>query len=153
MKFNIGSYHDEVFCDIIPMDICHMLMGRLWQFDRHVVHDERENTYTLTKDGVKHKLNPLKEKEGKVCHATRICFVDRKEFLKGMKHENMFFSIISKDNKEVVEEVLVEVADMLGDFFDILSDNVLGGLPPMRKINHQIDLIPGASFPNKESIE
>ena len=78
MKFKIGSYQDEVLCDIIPMDICHMLLGRPWQFDRHVVHDGRENTYTLTKDGVKHKLKPLKEKEEKLCSVSIICFVDEK---------------------------------------------------------------------------
>ena len=30
VKFKIGSYQDEVLCDIIPMDICHMLLGRPW---------------------------------------------------------------------------------------------------------------------------
>ena len=29
VKFKIGSYQDEVLCDIIPMDVCHMLLGRL----------------------------------------------------------------------------------------------------------------------------
>ena len=28
VKFKIGSHQDEVLCDIIPMDICHMLLGR-----------------------------------------------------------------------------------------------------------------------------
>ena len=41
------------------MDICHMLLGRPWQFNGHDVHDGHANTYTLTKDGVKHKLKPL----------------------------------------------------------------------------------------------
>ena len=30
VKFKIGSYQDEVLCDVIPMDICHMLLGRPW---------------------------------------------------------------------------------------------------------------------------
>ena len=47
MKFKIGSYQDEVMCDVIPMDIYHMLLGRPWQFDRHDVHDGHANTYTL----------------------------------------------------------------------------------------------------------
>ena len=34
-------------------------------------------------------------------------------------------------------------------FGDVISDNVPEGLPLVRQINHQIDLIPGASFPNK----
>ena len=32
-----------------------------------------------------------------------------------------------------------------------MLDNVPDGLPPMRKISHQMDLIPGASFTNKET--
>ena len=91
VKFKIGSYQDEVLCDIIPMDIFHMLLGRLWQFDRHDVHDGQANTYTLTKDGVKDKLKSLKDKEEKLCSPSRICFVDEKEFLKGMKSEHFFF--------------------------------------------------------------
>ena len=30
VKFKIGSYHDEVLYDIIPMDVCHLLLGRPW---------------------------------------------------------------------------------------------------------------------------
>ena len=30
VKFKIESYQVEVLCDIIPMDICHMLLGRPW---------------------------------------------------------------------------------------------------------------------------
>ena len=52
-----------------------------------------------------------------------------------MKHEHMYFSIIPKDSKEV-EEVLAEVTYMLGEFFDIVLDNVPDGFPPMRKISH-----------------
>ena len=100
VTFKIGSYFDEVLCDIIPMDICHMLLDRPGRFDRHVVHDWRENTYTLTKDGVKHKLKLLKEKEEKVCNVARICFLYENELLKGMKHEHIYFSITPKDSKE-----------------------------------------------------
>ena len=58
MKFKIGSYQDEVLCDVIPMDICHMLLGRPWEIDMHDVHDGHVNTYTLKKDGLKHKMKP-----------------------------------------------------------------------------------------------
>ena len=53
-----------------------MLLGRLWQFDTNVVHDGRVNTYTLTKDGVKHKLKPLQEIDEKVCILARVCVLD-----------------------------------------------------------------------------
>ena len=81
MKFKIGSYQDEVLCDVISMDICHMLLGRPWQFDRYVVHDRCANTYTLTMDGVKHKLKPLQETNEMICSAARVCFFNGKKFL------------------------------------------------------------------------
>ena len=39
---------------------------------------------------------------------------------------------------------------MLGEFFDIVLDNVPNGFPPMRKINPQMDLVLGTSFPKKK---
>ena len=45
VKFKIGNYHDEILCDIIPMDVYHLLLGRPWQFDSHAVHDGHANTY------------------------------------------------------------------------------------------------------------
>ena len=61
----------------------------------------------------------------------------------------MCFSIVPKDGKTKIEEVPAEVVELLKEFPDIVSDNVPDGLPPVRKISHQMDLIPGASLPNK----
>jgi hypothetical protein len=45
----------------MPMDVCHILLGRTWQYDRKVFHDGRISTYTLEKDEYKHVLLPLKD--------------------------------------------------------------------------------------------
>ncbi|GJY57309.1 putative nucleotidyltransferase, ribonuclease H [Tanacetum coccineum] len=40
VHFSIGDkYQDEVWCDVVPMDACHLLLGRPWQFDRRTIHD------------------------------------------------------------------------------------------------------------------
>ena len=52
VKFKIGIYHDEVLCGIIPMDAYHLLLGRTWHFDRHIVHVGHANTYSLREDEV-----------------------------------------------------------------------------------------------------
>jgi hypothetical protein len=39
VEFKIGGYRDEILCDVIPMDVCHILLGRPWQFDRKIIHD------------------------------------------------------------------------------------------------------------------
>ena len=28
--FHIGPYKDKILCDVIPMDVCHILLGRPW---------------------------------------------------------------------------------------------------------------------------
>lgn len=30
VKFHIQSYKDEALCDVMPMDLCHLLLGRPW---------------------------------------------------------------------------------------------------------------------------
>ncbi|KAL4375828.1 hypothetical protein GQ457_02G026810 [Hibiscus cannabinus] len=59
IPFSIGSYKDEVLCDVVPMHATHMLLGRPWQFDRKVMHDGYRNRYSFTYDGKKHALAPL----------------------------------------------------------------------------------------------
>jgi hypothetical protein len=28
VEFKIGGYKDEILCDVIPMDVCHLFLGR-----------------------------------------------------------------------------------------------------------------------------
>ncbi|XP_048229082.1 uncharacterized protein LOC125369852 [Ricinus communis] len=43
MVFTIGKYEDEVLCDVVPMHMSHILLGRPWQYDRKVIHDGFSN--------------------------------------------------------------------------------------------------------------
>jgi hypothetical protein len=60
VQFSIGDiYYDKVLCDVIPMDACHLILGRPWQYDRHTMHDGKHNTYTFKKDGIIITLAPI----------------------------------------------------------------------------------------------
>lgn len=62
VSFSIGQkYFDNVWCDVVSMDACHILLGRPWQYDRGTTHDGRKNTYTFWKDNIKITLAPTKE--------------------------------------------------------------------------------------------
>ena len=79
VKFKIGHYFDEFLCDIMPMDCCHILLGRPWQYDRYGVHDGRLNQYTLWVNGKKKTLLPLIESRDEVSYTTiKICMVNGK---------------------------------------------------------------------------
>ena len=53
--------------------------------------------------------------------------------------------------KTNVIDLLEEIQEMLSEFSDIVVDDLPNELPPRRDISHQIDFIPGASLPNKET--
>ncbi|XP_070011622.1 uncharacterized protein, partial [Nicotiana sylvestris] len=59
ISFNVGRYKDDILCDIIPMQACHILLGRPWQYDKNVFHDGRKNRYSLELNGRKFTLAPL----------------------------------------------------------------------------------------------
>jgi hypothetical protein len=88
VEFKIGAYRDEILCDVIPMDVCHILLGRPWQFDRNCIHDERNNTYTMEKNGRTHMLLLVEEKKVKEESNTIILLMSRKELLKEVKKEH-----------------------------------------------------------------
>jgi len=58
VDFQIGNYKDQVICDVILMDVCHLLLGRPWQYDRNVVYNGRVNTFVLEKEGKRHTHVP-----------------------------------------------------------------------------------------------
>ena len=64
VPFSIGKiYNDEKWCDVMKMDVCQLLLGRPWKYDRHVQHVGYLNTYSFTKDGHKVTLKPLHPNE------------------------------------------------------------------------------------------
>jgi hypothetical protein len=88
VEIKIGGYKDEILCDVIPMEICHILLGRPWKFDINVIHDGRKNTYTLEKNGRTHMLLPMEEKRAKEEANTSILLMSGKELLKEVKEEH-----------------------------------------------------------------
>jgi hypothetical protein len=85
VEFKIGSYKDEVLCDVIPMDVCHVLLEIPWQYDRNVIHDGRKNTYTLEKNGCKHMLLTIEDKGVKEEAIPSTLLMIGKEVLKEVK--------------------------------------------------------------------
>ena len=52
INFKIGRLEDNVLCDVIPKDACHLLLGRPWQYDRNMIYDVHVNIVMMWKDGV-----------------------------------------------------------------------------------------------------
>jgi hypothetical protein len=61
VKFSVGSYIDKVECDIVPMDVCHLVLGRPWEYDLNATHEGRYNHYSFVHKGLHHVLKPMLE--------------------------------------------------------------------------------------------
>jgi len=154
VEIHIGMYKDVILCDVMPMDVCHVLFGRPWQFDQKAIHDGRKNTYTLQKDGNKHTLLPLKDDADKGAPRNIVMLMSRKELLQEVgKGEEMHFVVIEIPKVILtstnLDDLLEEIKTLLNDFTDIIVDEFPNAFPPIRSISHHIDLILGASLPNK----
>ncbi|KAK9227018.1 hypothetical protein WN943_012067 [Citrus x changshan-huyou] len=151
ISFSIGNkYKDEVWCDVVPMDACHLLLGRHWQYDRRVVHDGYRNTYTFIKDESKVILGPSKvEKSSKPIKGVENNLLNvsdcKKEFEMGSE---VYVLVVFEENEDSNEPPLI-MKYLLEEFSDVVPEELSHGLPPMRDIQHCIDLILGSVLPNK----
>ncbi|GKD97823.1 hypothetical protein Tco_1381720, partial [Tanacetum coccineum] len=41
------NYKDNVWCDVVPRDACHLLLGSPWEYDQDITHNGRTNTYSF----------------------------------------------------------------------------------------------------------
>ncbi|XP_027169960.1 uncharacterized protein LOC113769852 [Coffea eugenioides] len=156
VPFRIRKYEDVVLCDVVPMQACHILLGRSWQFDKRVTFDGITNKYSF-KQGEKRivlvPLIPIQVRE------------DQESLIKESELENekkkieKVESSIENDKAEKIErkktyEALIVISDLtntlpssivslLQDYEDVFPHEISNGLPPIRKIEHQIDLVPG----------
>jgi len=55
----MGNYNDNVLCDVVYMEACHVLLGRPCQFDKKTIHNDLTNEITFTHKENKFVLLPL----------------------------------------------------------------------------------------------
>ena len=61
VPFTVGDYVDEIECDVLPLEVCGLLLGRPWQYDRNVTHAGRANIYSFVHDGKQRTLRPMSD--------------------------------------------------------------------------------------------
>jgi hypothetical protein len=191
LNFAIGTYHDVVECDVVPMQACHILLGRPWQFDKDSMHHGRLNQYSFLHHDKKIVVHPMSHEaimHNDVAAGRKNKSHDNAEIENhvaakdGVKYEKTHTNSVASKKSEItlkggcllstkyeVNELLASnsisyalislhdlqqslppiVADILQEYADVFPCEVPAGLPPLRGIEHQIDLIPGASLPNR----
>ncbi|GJX56528.1 transposon ty3-I gag-pol polyprotein, partial [Tanacetum coccineum] len=121
----IGKHYNElVTCDVVDMETCHVLLGRPWQHDMDVTHQ-----------GV---VSPKTKLENKTLVTLA---ASPKEFQAKRKDMGVSYALVVKGIEDVMENAIpAEIKPLLAEFSKIVMDDTLGTLPPLRNIQHQIDL-------------
>jgi hypothetical protein len=99
-------------------------------------------------------LLSIEEKKEKEATNTRILLMSGKELFKGIKKDQeMQFVVVRKQRviltNTSMNDLSEEIHELLENFAHIVVDELPHSLSPIRSISHHIDLIPGASLPNK----
>ncbi|XP_012857067.1 PREDICTED: uncharacterized protein LOC105976345 [Erythranthe guttata] len=151
VSFSMGKkYYEEVWCDVTPMDVGHLLLGRPWQYDRGAIHDGRRNTYKFMVGKTEILLLPCKD----VCEPKPVkkeeghALLTLSQFEKEVKRDRLIYLLIV-DGTTQSTKIPADVKILLEEFNDVAPKELPSDLPPLREIQHQIDLILGASLPNK----
>ncbi|XP_022849850.1 uncharacterized protein LOC111371935 [Olea europaea var. sylvestris] len=159
VPISIGQhYQDEVVCDVVDTDASHVLLGHPWQFKVDVAYREHDNVYVFNWKGKKIAMVPKRNptvptmvtKEGQPLLSLVTSVADFESEVKEAQEVHVVvvraLMIEEKNQSEVV--IPGAVQSLLDEFSELVSDELPDDLPPLRDIQHSIDLVPGASLPN-----
>ena len=138
------------------MDVAHVLLGRPWLYDLNVINFGKDNIYSFKYKGKNIILRPAKPK---VCIGKRdnsklpernLHILKCKQFEREGFETGTGLALVAKkvpSNSSIVD-VPLEVKNLLDDFVDMMPDELPSELPPLRDIQHAIDLVSGSQLPN-----
>ncbi|GJU67611.1 transposon ty3-I gag-pol polyprotein [Tanacetum coccineum] len=133
-----------VTCDVVDIEKSHVLFRRPWKHDMDATHQGKSNMYLFRWRGKTIAMLSLSviSPKMKLDNKTLATLVaSPKEFQAEKKETGVSFALVVKGVEDVMENAIPAVIKpLLGEFGKIVTDDAPDALPPLRNIQHQIDL-------------
>nr|CAD1817170.1 unnamed protein product [Ananas comosus var. bracteatus] len=133
VRFTLGgNLDDEALCDVVPMDIGHILMGRPWLYDHDMEHHAKPNTYSFYRGNKKYSLHPLKEEVKELAGGSKNSkvngFLSAEQFEIECHEEGIAYALVNQIVKsDQITKFLQqqpEIQQLLKDFSDLVGDDL-----------------------------
>ncbi|GFS34711.1 bifunctional inhibitor/lipid-transfer protein/seed storage 2S albumin superfamily protein [Actinidia rufa] len=138
VPIQILSYSDKIWCDVVPMDIGHIILGRPWLFDMDVTIYGRSNSCSFLFENKRIKLNPLqpkpasKQKKENPTNGKDLNIISPKEFERKINDQSILFAVVVHDaSTESQDTPPEEVTSILQEFHEVILMFLPILLPPI----------------------
>ncbi|KAA8538962.1 hypothetical protein F0562_025654 [Nyssa sinensis] len=140
-----NQFIDEITCEVVPIDICQVIFGSPYLWERDTIYYRRAQKYEFSKDGKKFIV--YKDKADSKVDLVTACQARR------MVNACQRFVLLMVRPSEADATVSVpsipratQLTKLLENFSHLFSK--FKGLPPKRAVDHEIQLISDSTLPN-----
>ena len=157
IPLKVAGYREDIWCDILPMGVGSVLLGRPWLYDRDVAQLGRTNRCTFFFEGSKQVWQPYVPSIRDTPAATKapdtplqvpqfLGAVSARQFLKDMAEDASVWAI--QVRTKIPSTISDNFLEFLQDFVAVLPTELPDTLSPDRLIEHFIDFVSGSTLPN-----
>jgi len=149
-NLEIGNYRAKcIKAQVINLNRYDVILGKQWLFNANPDIDWRNNilTFSFGRNRITVQADERKMREPE-CNSV---FITRQQFARIPSNEELFSLYLTEEETSNEKQLVYppEVKKLLKEFNDTFPTTLPNGLPPERRLDHAIDLIPGMEPPSR----
>ena len=143
LQYQIEEYSDKDNFDVIELDHHDLIFGKKWLKKVNPIIDWVKNTVTVQMDGKDLVLNTHHSKKS----SPMIEYISNMQMrrIARKKNQQIFLCLLrNSDIENQLKQIDSRVQPLLESYLDVFPEELPEGLPPVRAVDHKIELLPNS---------